>query len=363
MAVEAHQLLHIGGGGGGGRQKQLVAHAGAAWAWAGDDGATAAPASAPHAHAQQWRRPCYGGREVAAAGRPIMQHQFQHSSCVGLGTSALAPSAPPMMTAAQSQYAGQLCAADVASESGVTFGGGGARHEAMEMPMLMAPARKRKRAEQQGQAPVLGTVAAADVAAHFQQQLIDVDRLVLQHTAKMWAELAEQRRRHARQVVATVEAAAAKRLRAKGDEIERIGRLNWALEERVKSLYVEAQVWRDLAQSNEAAANALRGELKQTLDAQQARHGDAGAGADDAESACCGDNGVVAGAAGAGAGEEGREVATSARRGCAVCGGGLVEVLLLPCRHLCLCTPCAGETRSCPACGCPKNGSICVNFS
>ena len=75
--------------------------------------------------------------------------------------------------------------------------------------------------------------------------------------------------RGALEVVGTVEAAAAKWLRAE-EEIQRMGRLNWALEERVKSLYVEAQVWRDLAQSNEAASNALRGELQQALDAQQA---------------------------------------------------------------------------------------------
>ncbi|XP_066311161.1 probable BOI-related E3 ubiquitin-protein ligase 2 [Miscanthus floridulus] len=75
--------------------------------------------------------------------------------------------------------------------------------------------------------------------------------------------------RGALEVVATVEPAAAKWLRA--EEIQRMGRLNnSALEERVKSLYVEAQVWRDLAQSNEAAANALRDELQQVLNAQQA---------------------------------------------------------------------------------------------
>lgn len=190
----------------------------------------------------------------------------------------------------------------------------------------------------------------------------------------MWAELTEQRRRHARQVVATVEAAAAKRLLAKEEEIQRMGRLNWALEERVKSLYVEAQVWRDLAQSNEAAANALRAELQQALDAQQARcRGAAGAdGADDAESCCCGENDVAV--AGAGAGdeeeEEEEEAGTSSpplrghgRRACAVCGDGAAEVLLLPCRHLCACAPCAGAARACPACGCAKNGSVCVNFS
>ena len=182
----------------------------------------------------------------------------------------------------------------------------------------------------------------------------------------MWADLREQRRRHAGQVVAAVEAAAAKRLRAKDEEIERIGRLNWALEERVRSLYVEAQVWRDLAQSNEAAANALRGELQQALDAQQARCGGgvlADGGAGDAESCCCGENDVAAG--GTGAGDEGEDEAGTpgTRRMCTVCGEGAAEVLMLPCRHLCACAPCAGAARACPAFGCAKNGSVCVNFS
>lgn len=348
MAVDAHQLLHIGGGG-----------AQTAWAcWPGDGAATTCYAAPAPAGAQQGRRPCYGAgsREVvvAAARPPAIQQQqqalqFQRSSCAGMSPSPAPAAAPPrVVVAGQQCAAGQqrLCAADVASESGVTFGGA---HKAEA-----APSRKRRRADdadKQGQAPPVLGIGAADVAAQFRQQMLDVDRLVHQHTARMWAELTEQRRRHAGQVVAAVEAAAAKRMRAKDDEMERVARLNWALEERVRSLYVEAQVWRDLAQSNEAAANALRGQLKQTLDAQQARC----AGADDAQSACCGDNGAAA--------EEDGEVGTSARRGCAACGVGAVEVLLLPCRHLCLCAPCAAEARACPACGCAKNGTISVNFS
>ncbi|KAM1267988.1 hypothetical protein ACFX2I_000343 [Malus domestica] len=47
-------------------------------------------------------------------------------------------------------------------------------------------------------------------------------------------------------------------------------KLNWAL---VKSLYVENQVWRDLAQTNEAIANALCINLEQVL-AHQANDDD-----------------------------------------------------------------------------------------
>lgn len=287
------------------------------------------------------RQACFGRNVAAGAVGSLGQLGYQ-SSYMGLAT--------PPASVGLGQYS-QFCApaAADASESGVTFSG---------CPGQKVAPRKRRRADQP---PVLG--GTADVAAHAHQQLMDVDRLVLHHAAKMWAELAEQRRRHARQMVGAVEAAAAKRLRAKDEEIDRIGTLNWALEERLKSIYVEAQVWRDLAQSNEAAVNALRGELEQALDAQ-ARCGSGGADAagDDAESCCCGENDVasVAGEEEAGTTVERRG---TGRGRCKGCGEGAAVVLLLPCRHLCACAPCAATARACPACGCAKNGSVCVNFS
>uniref|UniRef100_A0A0E0KH88 RING-type domain-containing protein n=1 Tax=Oryza punctata TaxID=4537 RepID=A0A0E0KH88_ORYPU len=297
------------------------------------------------------RQPCFGAAgEVAGAGAVMaglcqeqQQQQLMQGYQVFVGGGVRQTATPVGAVASggaaevMRQYS-QVCAAAAdAAESGVTFGGG---QEAA------APPRKRKRAE----VPVvIGAAADVAVAAQARQQLVDVDRLVLHHAAKMWAELAEQRRRHARQMVATVEAAAAKRLRAKDEEIERIGRLNWALEERLKGMYVEAQVWRDLAQSNEATANALRGELEHVLDAQARR------GADDAESCCYGEN----------AADDAEEAATSAERRCCCkgCGEAAAVVLLLPCRHLCACAPCAAAAAACPACGCAKNGSVSVNFS
>jgi len=116
----------------------------------------------------------------------------------------------------------------------------------------------------------------------------------------------------------------------------------------VKSLYVEVQVWRDLAQSNEAAANVLRGELQQArcAGATGARIGSA----DDAESCCCVENDVAAGAGAAGAAEDREEAGTSSPlaygRTCVVCSEGAAKVLLLPCRHLCTCASCAGAATA-----------------
>ncbi|KAG8097749.1 hypothetical protein GUJ93_ZPchr0013g35962 [Zizania palustris] len=307
---------------------------------------------------------CYGGEAVAGGGgavrglcteQMVMQGYQPYLRGGGRGGVVRNPAAVVGM---QGQYS-QLCGVD-AAESGVTFGGG-------KEAVVAAPAsRKRMRDEQP---PVLGAAADVVLAAQARQQLVDVDRLVLQHAAKMWAELAEQRRRHARDMVAAVEAEAAKRLNAKDEEIERIGRLNWTLEERLKGLYVEAQVWRDLALSNEATANALRGELQLALDTQAHLGGGHGSAGDDAESCCYGENDVAVRADDGEKEEEEAEAGTSTsaeRLGaprCKGCGEATAIVLLLPCRHLCACAPCAAAARACPACGCAKNGSVCVNFS
>lgn len=63
---------------------------------------------------------------------------------------------------------------------------------------------------------------------------------------KVRMEIEESRKRHSRRVIEAVEVGMIKRLKAKEEEIEKIGKLNWALEERVKSLYIENQIWRDL---------------------------------------------------------------------------------------------------------------------
>lgn len=173
-------------------------------------------------------------------------------------------------------------------------------------------------------------------------------------------EIEEGRKRQARRIVARMEEELGKRLRAKQEEIEKMGKLNWALEERMKSLWVENQLWKDLAQANEAAANALRSNLQQVLAQARDEPGPAGVcghsndgNGDDAES-CCGSNGR---------GNEAEHGDRTPWRQCRKCWKEEASVLLLPCRHLCLCSACGSSLHTCPLCSTPKNASLHVNFS
>lgn len=274
-----------------------------------------------------------------------------------------------------------------------------------------------------------------DVSLQIHQQQLDVDRLISQHVSlsnrykveiwncifecdsdpfplqmeKVRLELEEKRKRQARRIIEAIEIGMMKRLKAKEAEIEKMGKLNWALEERVKSLCVENQIWRDLAQTNEATANALRTNLEQVLaqvkddrtraaaddedneDATVARAGPAPF-LDDAQS-CCGSTsggdeeddannhhlnetrqGTMEGcwrtvAAGCAVVKDKDEEGTNggggseSRRLCRNCGKEESCVLILPCRHLCLCTVCGSTLHTCPVCKSFKNASVHVNMS
>ncbi|CAH8356268.1 unnamed protein product [Eruca vesicaria subsp. sativa] len=195
-----------------------------------------------------------------------------------------------------------------------------------------------------------------DISSHINQ--FQHHEIISHHMERVRLEIQEKRKRQMRTIMEAIE----DRLRVKEEERDRMEKINHALEERVKSLSIENQIWRDLAQTNEATANNLRNNLEQVL----AQVNDPGAGlgnvneGDDAQS-CCGSS----------AGEETvrRRVATGAHDGeakgrmCRNCGEEGSCVLLLPCRHLCLCGVCGSSVHTCPICRSPKNASVHVNIS
>jgi E3 ubiquitin-protein ligase BOI-like protein len=192
---------------------------------------------------------------------------------------------------------------------------------------------------------------------------------------KVRVELEEKRKRQTRMLIEAM----MKRLKAKEEEIEKIEIMNMMLEERAKSLCMENQIWREIAQSKEATANALRNNLEQVL-TQMANSGGGEdtpmAPEEDAES-CCGSNEedfgwrTVADDAqdkDNGEGTSGGRVkinegSSEKKRLCRNCGKGESSVLILPCRHLCLCTMCGDTVHTCPICKSFKNASYRVNFS
>ncbi|KAF3539185.1 hypothetical protein F2Q69_00023669 [Brassica cretica] len=169
------------------------------------------------------------------------------------------------------------------------------------------------------------------IDAQIQQQQSEIDRFVAQQTETLRLELEARQQTQTRILASAVQSAIIKTLKAKDDEIARMGKLNGALQERVKSLYVENQIWRDLAQTNEATANTLRSNLEKVLAQVDDFPGTVNGGdgfchsvEEDAVSSC-----------GSCEGADGDDV-TAVTGGCRRCGEKRASVLVLPCRH-CVC--------------------------
>ncbi|KAJ8545220.1 hypothetical protein K7X08_017803 [Anisodus acutangulus] len=210
-----------------------------------------------------------------------------------------------------------------------------------------------------------------DVLPLLQQYQCDIDRIISLHTKKVRIEMEERQKQQARVLVAAIGEGVTKKLKEKDEQIQRMGKINMVLQEKVKSLYVENQLWRDLAQTNEATANSLRSNLEQVLahigDERISAGGNfAGAPVEEDVESCCGssDHGAVA----EGEEEIGRRrmLAGEAQdnRMCKRCGDRESCVLLLPCRHLCLCAVCGSSLlHTCPVCNSNMNATVHVNMS
>ncbi|KAI4979382.1 hypothetical protein ZWY2020_016135 [Hordeum vulgare] len=199
--------------------------------------------------------------------------------------------------------------------------------------------------------------------AEVQQQSIVVGPNLRNHEAKMWTTLREQRHRHINRMIPSIEARAAKEIKAKDQEIEWTRSMNWAREARIKNLYMEAHAWRNIAQSNEIMPNVLRADLQQVLEQQADRGGVSDDGVEDARSCSWKKKHVAFGREEEEADETSVvETLVAEVKICKGCSQSAPVVLLLSCRHLCICARCAEAARVCPSCKRVKTGSIIVNF-
>lgn len=191
---------------------------------------------------------------------------------------------------------------------------------------------------------------------------LDLDTFIRHQNQKLRLIVEETRKKHCRSLLSIIEQQSLKRLEEKEIELENVSRVNVHLQEKVKQISEENQMWFNAAKNSEARVSSLRSSLEQMLVQNAGQQAIEGFGetegvAEDAESCC---------------NTETEEAETRVRRvnaelkqrkTCKCCGGADISVLLLPCRHLCVCKDCEMRVESCPICNSVKNATLRVFMS
>ncbi|CAM6050569.1 unnamed protein product [Sphagnum compactum] len=210
-----------------------------------------------------------------------------------------------------------------------------------------------------------------DLNIQLQQQREEIEQFFKVQGEQLRQLLEEKRHRHSRAFVAAVEEGVSWRLREKEMELEKMRRQNSQLAEHVKQVSLEAHRWENKARTYQVMATALRSNLQQAQQQavalslrEQSKEGCGDSQADDAASSSHhGDKVVIQDDDDAHARtcKENRELRE--QRCCRVCRCNDVSILLLPCRHLCLCKECESRLDACPLCRSLKNASVQVYMS
>lgn len=155
--------------------------------------------------------------------------------------------------------------------------------------------------------------------------------------------LQDIKQRHMASFLNTLEQSVSKKLHEKDLELEIITRKNKELVENVKKVTADAQNWCYMAKYNESVVNFLKNNLEQAMQGSNGRKEGCGeSGTDDAAS-CIDPNNFLA---------SGFNRSSQAKNNmiCRSCRVKEVSVLLMPCRHLCVCKDCEGFVSVCPVC-------------
>ncbi|PKA62042.1 hypothetical protein AXF42_Ash018267 [Apostasia shenzhenica] len=163
----------------------------------------------------------------------------------------------------------------------------------------------------------------------------------------------EMQQRHAASFISMIDRELSQKLRNKDLEIESMNRKNRDLIDRIRQAAAESQAWQQRAQYNESIVHALRNSLQQAV-----AQGAAAAAAANQGKEGCGDSEVDDAAS-----AFGPSVGQSMNMACKGCKGREARMLLLPCRHLCLCRDCDAIVDACPVCFARKTASVEVYMS
>ncbi|KAL5217539.1 hypothetical protein ABZP36_018223 [Zizania latifolia] len=184
-----------------------------------------------------------------------------------------------------------------------------------------------------------------DISREVQRLDADMDRFIKAESERLRQSILEKVQAKQFEALATVEDKILRKIRDKEAEVENINKRNSELEDQIKQLAGEVGAWQQRAKYNESMINALKYNLEQVC-AHQSKDFKEGCGdseVDDTASCCNGgaanlqlmskDNGHL------------KDLTA-----CRVCKSSEACMLLLPCRHLCLCKECESKLSFCPLC-------------
>ncbi|KAI3691727.1 hypothetical protein L6452_31529 [Arctium lappa] len=204
-----------------------------------------------------------------------------------------------------------------------------------------------------------------DLSTQINQQRDEIEHFLHAQGEELRRTLANKRQMHYCALLRAAEESISLRMKDKDAEAEKAARRNAELEARAANLSAEAQVWQARARAQEAEAAALQSQLQQAI-IVTGRRAAAGGGV-----GCSLSQGEEVGLRCAGGDAEDAEsayidperVVLASGPGCKACGKRVASVVLLPCRHLCVCTECDGVVQTCPLCLSFRTSSIEVYMS
>ncbi|XP_055831894.1 E3 ubiquitin-protein ligase BOI-like [Solanum dulcamara] len=202
---------------------------------------------------------------------------------------------------------------------------------------------------QSSQSSAFYSILTEDMSTIIKQQRDEIEQFLHFQREQLRRTLEDKRRTHYRALLGTAEESMARQLKEKEAEVGRAVRRNAELEARAAQLSAEAQAWQARARAEEFTATTLQAQLQKAMmnggvcNAHLPDGDIAGAGeAEDAESAYIDPDRVV----------------EATGPSCKACRKRVASVVLLPCRHLCVCTDCDGVVQACPLCLSIRSSSV-----
>ncbi|MED6197279.1 hypothetical protein PIB30_055251 [Stylosanthes scabra] len=203
-----------------------------------------------------------------------------------------------------------------------------------------------------------------NIRSELDRQREELDQYIKLQREQLSKGVRDMKQKHMASLLTSIEKGVSKKLKEKDIEIENMNRKNRELAERIKQVAMEAQNWHYRAKYNESIVNVLRNNLQQAISqgVEQGKEGFGDSEIDDATSYIDPNN--LFGVAGA------QHMKSSHKNhqgmenlSCRACKAKEVCMLLMPCRHLCLCKDCDGFINVCPVCQLIKTGSVEVYLS